>query len=127
MFGLWGCGGGSDTPPLGQVSGTVTLDGQPLEQAQVTFQPENGRASIGETDSEGNYELSYTGTTSGALLGAHQVVIISAVEAYSDESGEGKDRKARPELLPAKYNSKTTLKADVKSGSNQIDFPLTSK
>jgi len=122
-----GCGGGSDTPPLGTVSGVVTLDEKPLANAQVTFQPAGGRASVGETDSEGKYTLSYTGAAAGALIGPHQVVIISAVEAFSDESGEGKDRAARPEILPAKYNSKTTLKAEVKAGSNTIDFPLTSK
>ncbi|WP_339730538.1 hypothetical protein [uncultured Gimesia sp.] len=126
-LGVWGCGGGSDLPPLGQVSGIVTLDGQPLEHAQLIFQPENGRPSVGETDSEGNYELVFTGTASGALLGPHKVVITSAVDAFSDETGEGKDRKARPEVLPAKYHSKTTLTAVVEPGSNQIDFPLTSK
>jgi hypothetical protein len=31
------------------------------------------------------------------------------------------------ELLPAKYNAKTTLKAEVKAGeANKFDFPLTS-
>lgn len=126
-LGLWGCGGGSDTPPTGQVSGVVTLDEKPLEHAQLIFQPENGRPSVAETDSDGNYELTYTGSTSGALLGAHKVVITSAVEAFSDETGAGKDREARPELLPAKYNTKTTLTAEVKEGSNQIDFALKSK
>ena len=32
------------------------------------------------------------------------------------------------ETLPAKYNTKSTLKADVtKGGKNAFDFPLTSK
>tara|TARA_R110002111_G_scaffold153375_1_gene220224 strand:+ start:213858 stop:214286 length:429 start_codon:yes stop_codon:yes gene_type:complete len=123
---LSGCAG-SDTPPLGSVSGVVTFDDKPLADARVTFQPAGGRASVGETDNEGKYHLTYTGTAEGALIGSHQVVISSAVEAYSDESGEGKDRAARPEILPAKYNSKTTLQADVKPGSNTIDFPLSSK
>lgn len=118
---------GSNGPQLGQVSGVVTLDGEPLEYAQITFQPEKGRPSVAETDSAGNYSLSYTGTSTGALIGAHKVVITSAMDAYSDETGEGKDRKARAELLPAKYHTQTTLTAEVKSGSNQIDFPLTSK
>jgi len=125
-LGLCGCSG-SDAPSLGQVSGTITLDGKPLDHAEVLFQPEKGRASLGETDGEGNYELAYTGTSSGALLGPHKVVITTARDAFSDESGAGNDRAARPEILPARYNSKTTLTAEVEQGSNQIDFTLTSE
>ncbi len=126
-MGLWGCGGGSDSPPLGTVSGVVTLDDKPLANAEVTFQPDKGRASVGQTDSDGNYTLAYTGSANGALIGSHRVVITSAVEAFSDESGEGKDREARPEILPPNYNTKTTLDAEVKAGANSIDFPLSSK
>lgn len=126
-IGLCGCGGGSDSPPLGTVSGVVTLDDKPLANAEVTFQPEKGRASVGQTDSDGNYTLAYTGSANGALIGSHRVVITSAVEAFSDESGEGKDREARPEILPPKYNSQTTLDAEVKAGANSIDFQLSSK
>lgn len=124
VMSIYGCGGGGTAPPLGQVSGVVTLDGEPLEHAQLIFQPENGRPSVGETDSSGYYELSYTGTTTGALIGPHKVLITSAIEAYSDESGEGQDRAARKELLPPKYHSQTTLTANVEQGSNEINFDL---
>lgn len=124
---LSGCGGGSDTPPLGTVSGVVTLDEKPLADAEVTFQPETGRPSLGKTDSQGNYTLAYTVNDNGALIGPHKVIITTAVEAFSDETGGGQDREARPEILPPKYNAQTTLTAEVKSGSNTIDFPLKSK
>lgn len=124
---LSGCGGGSDTPPLGTVSGVVTLDEKPLADAEVTFQPETGRPSLGKTDSQGNYTLAYTVNDNGALIGPHKVIITTAVEAFSDETGGGQDREARPEILPPKYNAQTNLTAEVKSGSNTIDFPLKSK
>ena len=124
---LSACGGGSDTPPLGAVSGVVTLDDKPLADAEVTFQPEKGRPSLGKTDSQGNYTLAYTVNENGALIGPHQVIITTAVEAFSDETGEGQDREARPEILPPKYNAQTTLTAEVKPGANTIDFPLKSK
>lgn len=124
---LSGCGGGSDTPPLGTVSGVVTLDEKPLADAEVTFQPETGRPSLGKTDSQGNYTLAYTVNDNGALIGPHKVIITTAVEAFSDETGGGQDREARPEILPPKYNAQTTLTAEVKSGANTIDFPLKSK
>ena len=63
---LSACGGGSDTPPLGTVTGVVTLDDKPLSDAEVTFQPEKGRPSLGKTDSEGNYTLVYTASDNGA-------------------------------------------------------------
>ncbi|MCA9023501.1 MAG: hypothetical protein KDA74_25305 [Planctomycetaceae bacterium] len=124
---LSACGGGSDTPPLGTVTGVVTLDDKPLADAEVTFQPEKGRPSLGKTDSEGNYTLVYTASDNGALIGTHKVLITTAVEAFSDESGAGNDREARPEILPPKYNAQTTLTAQVKPGTNTIDFPLKSK
>lgn len=124
---LSACGGGSDTPPLGTVSGVVTLDDKPLADAEVTFQPEKGRPSLGKTDSQGNYTLAYTVNENGALIGPHKVLITTAVEAFSDETGEGQDREARPEILPPKYNAQTTLTAEVKPGANTIDFPLKSK
>ncbi|MEQ8633710.1 hypothetical protein [Gimesia maris] len=124
---LSACGGGSDTPPLGTVTGVVTLDDKPLADAEVTFQPEKGRPSLGKTDSEGNYTLVYTASDNGALIGPHKVLITTAVEAFSDESGAGNDREARPEILPPKYNAQTTLTAQVKPGANTIDFPLKSK
>ena len=124
---LSACGGGSDTPPLGTVTGVVTLDDKPLADAEVTFQPEKGRPSLGKTDSEGNYTLVYTASDNGALIGPHKVLITTAVEAFSDESGGGNDREARPGILPPKYNAQTTLTAQVKPGANTIDFPLKSK
>lgn len=37
------------------------------------------------------------------------------------------DGEAKQPPIPAKYNSKTELTADVKSGKNTFDFPLESK
>ena len=62
-------------PEVADVVGVVTLDGQPLEGATVTFAPEAGRASSGVTDSAGRYSLHYTGSIRGAMLGSHRVMI----------------------------------------------------
>ena len=43
----------SHIPDLGDVSGTVTLDGRPFAKAHVAFEPGMGRQSIGITDGEG--------------------------------------------------------------------------
>ena len=39
-----GCGG-DKLPPLGKVTGTITLDGEPLPNARVTFIPKVSRQS----------------------------------------------------------------------------------
>ena len=117
---LNGCGSGG--PELGSVSGTVTLDDRPLPDAIVEFQPASGSPSEGVTDSAGSYQLRYTAKKKGALLGKHQVRITLSTRA--DAHGQKVDV---PQLLPARYNRNTELTAEVRSGSNKLDFPLKSK
>lgn len=52
-----GCGG-----PTTSVTGTVTLDGQPLEKAIVQFRPEreNDRPAVVLTDASGRYRVAVT-------------------------------------------------------------------
>lgn len=117
---LAGCGGSG--PELGKVKGTVTLGGQPLEEAEVTFQPTaKGTApSAGTTDADGRYELMYTFDTKGAVPGEHIVTITTGGTFLDDEGIEVE----RPERVPAKYNTQTVLRETVKPGSNTINFEL---
>ena len=120
-----GCGGGQadGQPDLGLVKGTVSMDGKPLLGTMVIFSPEKGRPSMGATDSDGKYQMSYIGNTKGAKLGNHKISITTVQEEGSNDSGGGKFK----ETIPAKYNSKSTLTEVVKAGKNVIDFELTSK
>lgn len=114
---LAGCGSRSDVK-IGHVSGVVTLDGKPLSNAKVKFSPiAQGRGSYASTDSSGRYSLHYTYDQHGALIGEHTVTINS--EKSDDES-------PKDPLLPGAYNVETKLKANVKGGSNTINFPLSS-
>jgi len=71
---LLGCGTGG--PELAPVSGRVTLDGRPLELADVVFQPEGALSpSYGRTDTEGRYQLGYKRGVTGAIVGEHMVAI----------------------------------------------------
>ena len=107
----------SSRPPLGIVSGAVTLDGRPLTDALVLFTPDGpGRTSRATTDAGGRYELAYLRDIMGADLGRHVVRITTA----SDENG-GRER------LPKRYHSATTLEATVEPGTNAIDFALFAK
>ncbi len=107
----------SKQPPLGTVEGFVTFDGKPLAAAAVLFTPEGrGRTSIGITDADGRYSLTYLRDIKGADIGRHKVRITTA----TDDNG-GKER------LPKRYHAKSQLTASVEPGSNQHDFTLTSK
>lgn len=122
FWGAAGCGGGSsDMPELGTVTGTVTMDGQPLANVTVTFKPDSGSISVGRTDEQGHYKLGYNETEKGAKVGKHTVRITTP----SDEPGPGGDAPKDP--IPAKYNEQSELSADVKAGSNEFNFDLTSK
>ena len=134
LLSLPGCGGSSDQPELGQVQGTITLDGKPLGGVAVVFQPENGRPARGRTDAEGKYELTYIRDTRGTKVGLNRVEIAPS-EEEDDPTEELTDADSRPSKrpvrsrkprVPARYNIKSELQADVQPGENVFDFALTS-
>jgi hypothetical protein len=125
---LTGCGGGPYN--TARVSGRVTLNGQPLAHAAVTFQPiathghlNPGPGSGAFTDSDGRYTLKLIGTeTIGAVIGKHEVRITLVPQ---DSSAD--DRQKHSKGLPARYNKKTKLEWDVApGGTDSADFQLTS-
>lgn len=112
---LCGCGGVSDQPELGYVSGKVTLDGEPLAGVIISFQPDTGRAASDETDAEGHYDLEYRYKVPGCKVGPNTV-------SFAWPTGfEG----GRP--IPEKYAGRSELKVDVAAGSNEFDWDLKSK
>jgi hypothetical protein len=115
-----GCGG---TPSnIGKVTGQVTFEGQPLPDATVQFTPVSGGSpSAGRTDAGGKYDLVYSREVKGAEIGEHLVAITTAERG--DPEGDP-PRQPVAEKIPAKYNTQTGLKADVKSGSNTFDFEV---
>ncbi|HWL08432.1 MAG TPA: hypothetical protein VNQ76_08510 [Planctomicrobium sp.] len=118
-FVLVGCGGGGASPKLGKVRGIVTLDQQPLANALVSFYPADGRPSMGMTDDQGVYELTFTEAQKGAIVGNHIVRITTA-----QTSGEGIDPAKAKEILPARYHEDSELTANVKAGDNSLNFDL---
>jgi len=114
-----GCG----SRGLGQVTGTVKLDGDPLPDAMVIFTPlTGGRPAAGRTDAQGKYELVFDREGTGAMLGEHVVEITTADETVLDD-----DTVERiPEKVPAEYNANTELRETIEAGSNVFNFDLKS-
>ena len=83
---------------LGQVSGTVTLDGAPVADATVMFTPlGGGRPAAGVTDASGKYTLIFDRSGTGAQLGEHVVEIRTGGERV----GEDDTVTEIPETIPA--------------------------
>jgi hypothetical protein len=109
---------------LGNAQGVITIDGKPTKDLTVRFIPiGGGRCALGRTDENGHYEMLYSATATGALVGPVRVEITAAEEA-TDERG---NTRMKPETIPARYNTDSELKADVGSGDNTFDFDLHAK
>ena len=145
---LAGCGSSDLTP----VTGTVTLDGAPVENAVITFESESGGvACSGSSDSSGKYIIGCQ-FGAGAPPGDYSVKIKSREaskagsnnpmagltpgtpeynEAYQKMMSSGPNRAAYKEKvkgeIPEKYNSGKELKATVGKSAQTIDFQLDTK
>jgi hypothetical protein len=106
-----GCGSGGDRPPLGQVSGTITMEGKPLEGLIVLIKPKEGRPAVGETDKNGFYRAEYLYRVPGAKVGPSIV------------SFEWPLAKGGPPLAE-KYGPKSEIAFEVKAGSNEFSLDL---
>lgn len=139
-----GCGGGSDKYKVFKVTGTVTLDGEAVEGAAVTFMPQSaeGVAAAGTTDASGEYSLQTAGVSKrGAVPGDYTVTVIKQVHTEVNPSGKAPPKGEMPvmspsvttestNVLPMKYSIPTQsgLTATVSdSGSNSFDLELKSK
>lgn len=125
-----GCGG--HDYPIAPVEGVVTLDGEPLADAQVGFEPiraarqaEAGFGSYGQTDAQGHYRLESLHGDQGAVVGKHRVSI-STMRAEEGPNGEIKI--VEPERVPERYQAADALTFEVpEGGTSEADFALTSK
>jgi hypothetical protein len=131
---LGGCGGRpAGYPETAPVRGRVTLGGEPLGGAAISFIPAKGRSSAGLTDLSGYYELHYAGRIKGAMLGKHRVSISynvpdeKRIQSRYGETlrAEGDYQAPLIESLPERYYGATSeLTAEVTSGPNTVDFAL---
>ena len=135
---LLGCSGPSG-PEKVSVSGTVSIDGKSLEQGTISFVSlEGGRTSITKI-ADGEY---YIARNDGPYPGPQKVVIqafqktgkmLTVDKPLPTPPGEGRrippgglKIEEKRQILPARYNSESTLKTTLESGNNKnVDFDLT--
>jgi hypothetical protein len=110
-----GCGG-PDRPPMGYVSGTITMDGEPLVGVIVVMKPESGRMATAKTDSRGHYDIEYTMGEKGTKIGPNTVSFEWPLGAEATKP------------IPLKYTAgKSEVTLDVKKGRQTFDLDLESE
>lgn len=110
---LIGCGGG-DRREYADVSGKVSVNGNPLKMGTVTFQPAAGAPATGTIQADGTYTLK-------GVVGPNKVMIVSR-EAEAADAGASPAKRAAPpqSFVPEQYGTpSSTLSFDVKSGKNE--------
>jgi hypothetical protein len=109
-----------------RVTGTVTYKGEPVKAGSISFRSLDGAHAGGGAIANGEYDIS---ESSGLVVGKYQVAINypdpKGPSASAKEEMPGDSRAYAKDLLPAKYNQKTELTAEVKpEARNEINFDL---
>lgn len=133
LFSLAGCGGTSATfdDPRGMramVHGSVDLNGKPLDRAIIRFRAAEGENRVISTGTiiDGEYQIA---AKDGPLIGKMRVEIEfdneDELEHSQQKKGQRQPQRKR-RVLPACYNKKSVLTANVSKDSeqNQFDFHL---
>lgn len=117
-----GCGG--ERGDLVEITGTVTLDGQPLESGKITIEATDGRGGVeGGSIENGQYTVLTTPGSKAVKINAPKVV--GQKKTYNTADSPTTD--VVTESIPKKYNQETELKVEVSESSTQHDFALESK
>ena len=109
------------------VSGRVTLDGSPVSQGTVAFEPQaGGMLARGALDADGNYEL-MTNQVEGVAPGKYRVKVLA--QERSPDPPDGGLPPPGKLLVPEKFTQVATsgLTFEVALGRNRIDIELSSE
>lgn len=127
-----GCGG--ESYEIAPASGSVTMDGEPLANVTLNFQPVNvgdtpnpGPGSYAKTDDKGQFTLAtINDNTSGAVVGKHTVTVTTP--DTTDPESENADINEFVDPIPARYNAESQLTEEIPSGgTDAIKLELTSE
>jgi hypothetical protein len=115
---LSGCGGGAGKAT---VSGEVTVDNEPIKEGRIVYLTD-GQAGVEGKIKDGKYSVQNVPIGAAKVQIFYPVVI--GVHKMLPDSPPVEQYK---ESLPDRFNLQTTLKTEVKSGDNPINWPLKTK
>jgi hypothetical protein len=124
LLGLACAGGCSSEAGKVTVSGEVTLDGKPLKEGVIRFVPVDGKSPTADAAIvDGRFQGTVPVGAKRVEISAPKVV--GKRKMYDTPQSPWVDEVA--ELIPARYNVKSGLTAEVKKGANNLSFDLKSK
>jgi hypothetical protein len=112
--------GCSKSPPMGDVQGTVTVNGKPVEEGTVRFLPVNGDTqATGGSIRDGKFRVQ--------VPVAKQRVEIESniVDPDKTPPNASADQIVMKALVPDRYNVQSELTLDVVPGLNEPTYQLT--
>lgn len=132
LAGLWGC---SKEGPTGTVSGTVTLDGEPVKEGFVSFVSSQGYSGQGKIGAGGAYTLDvplppgeYMASVGPPPITEAPGGLIPGKEGQASDSASHYAPEAVPQQsdIPTDYWNETTsgLRFTIKEGANQVTIEL---
>lgn len=119
-----GCGGSGEGM---SVKGKVSLDGQAVDAGSIVFLPSGGAGSKASAAIEqGQYTVP---PEEGLKPGTYRVELswFKPTGRKIESSDPGIMMDETREAFPAKFNTHSTLTAEITSGENVKDFELSSK
>ena len=116
---LIGCNGGASS-----VSGTVSLDGQPVKSGSIAFISTESDRREGAVIQDGKFQAELPPGKYRLELSGQKVV-----GQHKQKDFEGKDEvlDITGELFPEKFNVKSQLTQEIKPGSQTLPLDLKSK
>lgn len=120
-----GCGGGG--VERSAVSGSVTLDGNPIEEGMILFSPLGEGPSAGGDIKNGQYLIE---ADRGPSPGSYRVEIRAyrGTGRTTHDAARGTTEEIKVPIIPARYHSNSELKVEITpEATNQHDFELKSK
>jgi hypothetical protein len=116
---IWGCGDGKSS-----VSGTVTMDEEPVASGAITFTRTEGElVREGAVIQDGNFRASVPPGTYKLELSGQKVVSVRKQKGF-----DGKDEEVpiTEELFPEQYNTKSILIEEIPAGTSKLNLDLKS-
>lgn len=108
------------------VSGTVTLDGQPLDVGTISFIPTGATKGpvAGATIIDGKYRID---PNKGAIIGTNRIVFTGMKKTGRKLVDGDETMDEYINVIPPQYSTGSTLVRTIEPGENQCDFELTSR
>jgi len=144
IFVVSGCG--SNRPHPVATSGTVTLDGKPLQQGVVEFWPDKGVPARGKIQEDGTFSMKTYDEGDGVVPGSYVVTVkattveqgevsVAAPSSLEEEMKMAQENKGKAKLpvvkwiTPQRYSirDKTELRATITEANDALTFSLTTK